>query len=417
MIVICTARSFVIMASMGSFLDRLPRLLIILLLAFLPAWYGLLFVKYTSPGGGVEGADFLTYYALGRVARELGLNQVYDLELAAVAQAQVLGTSVGDQQLLPPNHPPFLYPYLALIASLQYRQAYYLYIGLLVLLLLVGLPPLLRTLRKQGWQPAQLWLAALGILLFEPLFISLLKGQDSALLLLGGLLWLAGFLRKDDRLAGLGLALTLIRPQLALLLALPFLFHQRRIFWWFCLGALLLGLYSFLQVGWSGMLDYLHILSLSAAGQGYGLSEAAMFNFTGLLLRLIPSLEIDLVHLLSWSLFGLTLLALSLVWWRSKSLPPGHLALAVCLALFASPHLHYHDLVLLLVPLLCLGLAVHRSEPGYLTWAALLPCLCSLLLVMGEFWPPLGYLLVYLLMFLLPFLAFTWSNLDPALPA
>jgi hypothetical protein len=403
---------------MKAFLSRLPRLLVIPLLAFLVAWYGLLFFRYISPSGGVEGADFVMFYSLGRVAREHGLSRVYDLGLAASAQAKLNQVSVGSREFFPPNHPPFLNPFLALFAGLGYRQAYFLHVLLMYVLVLIGLPALLCALKKEGWQRRDLVLLTLGILLFEPLFISVLKGQDSAILLLGGMLWLAGFLRQDDRLAGLGLSLTLIRPQLALVLALPFLFRQRRVWWWFCIGALILAAYSLLQVGFSGARDYLQVLTLSAAGTGYGMAEAAMVNFTGLLLRLFPGMSIDLLHLVGWSFYGLTVVSLCLVWRFSRQLNPAHLALAVCLALFSAPHLHYHDLALLLVPILALAVAVVRSGKGKTLWAALLPPLISLILVFGELWTPAGYLAVYLLLLLLPFLAVKpQKGLDPPLPA
>jgi len=41
-------------------------------------------------------------------------------------------------------------------------------------------------------------------------------------MILGVFLWLLGFRHKKDLLAGLGLALTSVRPQIALLLALSF---------------------------------------------------------------------------------------------------------------------------------------------------------------------------------------------------
>jgi hypothetical protein len=391
---------------MSAFLSRLPRLLVILLLAFLVTWYGLLFVRYISPAGGVEGADFLMFYALGRVAREHGLSQVYDLDLAAAAQAELSQDPVSSREFFPPNHPPFLNPFLALVAGLDYRQAYILHALLMFALVLAGFPALLGAFKKEGWQRRDLLLLVIGILLFEPLFISILKGQDSALLLLGGMLWLAGFLRQDDRLAGLGLSLTLIRPQLALVLALPFLFRQRRVWWWFCVGALALAAYSLLQVGSSGALDYLQVLSLSAAGSGYGMAEAAMVNFTGLIVRSFPGISLNISHLLGWSLYGVALVVLCLVWRFSRTLTPAHLALAVCLALFSAPHLHYHDLALLLVPILVLAMAVVRSGKWKTLWAALLLSLISLVLVFGEVWAPAGYLAVYILLLMLPFLAF-----------
>ena len=220
---------------------RFGLLLPVVAIALQLAWYAVLMVSYVRTTGKLEGADFLMYYSVGRVAREYGLNRVYDLDLEAAAQAEITGIHLDSQQILPPNHPPFLNPLLGLLAGLDYRAAYFGYVLLLVILVVAGLPALYRVLQQNGWSHTQAWVALVGVSLFEPLFMSVLKGQDSALLLLGGLLWFSGLTRNNDRLAGLGLSLTLIRPQVAIVLAVPFLFRKRKVFGWFCAGAAALG--------------------------------------------------------------------------------------------------------------------------------------------------------------------------------
>lgn len=385
---------------------RSGLLLLVIAITLQMAWYAMLMVSYVRTPGKLEGADFLTFYSVGRVAREYGLNRVYDLSLEAAAQAQAAGISLGSQQILPPNHPPFLYPILGLLAGLKYRAAYFSYALLLVLLIVACLPALYRVFQHNGWSPFQARIALIGVLLFEPLFISVLKGQDSALLLLGGLLWFSGLTRNNDRLAGLGLSLTLIRPQIAIMLAVPFVFQRRKIFGWFFAGAAALGFYSFLQIGWTGLLDYFHILTVTAGGEGYGLAETAMFNFTGLLLRIAPQLDIEIVHTIGWGLFATALAGLFVLWGRSKSIGYRHIALAVTLSLFVAPHLHYHDLALLAVPLV--GLGISGGAAGRLTaWLpAALPMAVSLILLFSEFWDPARFTVPYLLMAVLP--ALTW---------
>jgi Glycosyltransferase family 87 len=289
---------------------------------------------------------------------------------------------------------------------LDYRAAYFAYALLLGCLIVAGLPVLYRVLKQNGWSNIQAWVAIIGVFLFEPLFMSVLKGQDSALLLLGGLLWFSGLARKDDRLAGLGLSLTLIRPQVALVLAVPFLFNKRKVFGWFCAGAAVLGVYSFLQVGWTGMVDFFHILALSAGGEGNGMSESAMFNFTGLLLRLTPRMDLGLVHILGWGLFAAALVGLCVLWGLSRSIGYRHIALAVTLSLFVAPHLHYHDLALLAVPLIGLGLAGGTAGRLPVARAAALPMAASVLLLFCEVWDPARFTVPYLLMAVLP--ALTW---------
>ena len=372
----------------------------------LVASYILLMASYARMPGKLEGADFLMFYSVGRVARADGLSRVYDLDLEAAAQAETAGVPLGTLQAFLPNHPPFLYLLLGLLAGLDYHTAYFGYALLLVILVVAGFPALYRALRENGWPRAPVWVMLAGVLLFEPFFFSVLKGQDSAVLLLGGLLWFSGLTRHDDRLAGLGLSLTLIRPQIALFLAFPFLFRQRNVWWWFCAGALALGLYSFIQVGWTGVRDYLHILTISAGGAGYGLAETAMFNFTGLILRLIPGLEIGLVHALGWGLFTAALVGLCALWRFSKTIGYRHIVLAVTLSLFVAPHLHYHDLALLVIPLLGLGLAGVAAGRLTVRRAAVLLVLVSVILLFGEVWNPAHFTIPYLLMIAL--IVFTW---------
>jgi len=373
--------------------------------------YTLLMVSYVRMPGELEGADFLMSYSVGSVARQYGLRQAYNLDLEAAAQAQAAGTLPGTWQVLPPNHPPFLFPFLTLLSRLDYRAAYFGYCLLLLVLAAAGLPSLWHVLRASGWPRKQIWIGLSAVLLFEPLFFSILKGQDSALLLLGGMLWFSGLLCSDDRLAGLGLALTLIRPQIAVLLAVPFIFRRRKVWWWFCAGALVLGLYSFVQVGWGGAKDYFHILTISTSGEGYGLSETAMFNLTGLILRLAPSLEITLVHALGWGFYFAVLIGLCTLWRFSKSIDHAHIALAVTVSLFAAPHLHYHDLALLAVPLLAVGLAAVPARRLTVPVAAALPMIVSVVLLLSEWWQPAHFTVPYLLMAALPLA--TWRLEKP----
>ena len=368
----------------------------------LVASYTLLITSFVRTTGKLEGADFLMFYSIGRVARQYGFHQVYNLSLEAVAQAQTAGFRPGTWQILLPNHPPFLYPFLEFLAGLDYRTAYIGHAMLLVFLVVAGLPVLYRVLRRNNWPRTQTWIGLAGVILFEPFFISVLKGQDSAILLLGGLLWFSGMVQDNDPLAGLGLSLILIRPQIALLLAIPFLFRRRKVFVWFCGGGLVLGLYSFALVGWTGAKDYLQILTFSGGGYGYVLAEAAMFNFTGLASRLASDLSTNLVYALSWGFFFAAMVGLCIIWGRSKFINYRHIALAATLSLFASPHLHYHDLALLVIPLIGLSLAGINAGKLTVRIGATLPMLASLVFLTGEFEDVTRYVFPYLLMVLLP---------------
>ena len=377
--------------------SRLLGLFFIVALAFQATWYALLWVSYVRDPQVLAEADFRAFYAAGRIARQEGFRWVYDLALEHRLQAEIADHPLADKAVLIYIHPPFLLPALWLLARLDYPVAYIGYCLVQILLAVAGLPLLFRLLRAKNWPRSQICILLVGVLLFQPLFISILKGQDTAFCLLGEILWLCGLLRDDDRMAGLGLSLMLIRPQIAVVLAIPFLFRQRKVFWWFCIGGAALGLLSLAMVGLAGVQDYLRILTISAGGQGYGLSQSAMFNFTGLALRLFPHVDPGLIHWLTWGLFAAGIVGLSVLWKVSPAIRLRHLGLAVLTSLFVAPHLHYHDLTLLLLPIL--GFAIILVEAGVLRpeKSMYLPVVFSLLLLLGDI-SPARFVIPYLVM-------------------
>jgi len=162
-------------------------------------------------------------------------------------------------------------------------------------------------------------------------------------------LYLAGFLTGRDWLAGVGLALTSIRPQVTVLLAVPFLFRRQKVFGWFCLAGGVLGGISLAAVGEEGLRGFLNLLLVSASGEWYGLKEPLMVNLVGLLWRIAPGLGANLIHWTGWVVYGITLIGLCILWRRTRLITETQIGLAIVLAVFTVPHLHYHDLTLLLV--------------------------------------------------------------------
>ena len=126
----------------------------------------------------------------------------------------------------------------------------------------------------------------------------------------------------------------------------------------------------------------MNILSLAASGQGYGTNEMAMHDLSGLLLR--SGLPVEEVHLVAWGVWGLAMLPMA--WWwqkRSGGPTPAQIGVAVTLAAFVAPHLHSHDLALLLVPVLLLTLEVVGQTGVKRDVAMLIPGAASLILLIG----------------------------------
>jgi len=376
-------------------------LLIIILISVQVTWYSILWISYANNVDLLKESDFRAFYSAGLIAKDYGTNLVYNLDVESQTQEKITGYPIAQGELLTFNHPPLLLPVLAIIAHFPYQTAYSVYGFGLLLLTILSLIFFYKTLRSKNWPTLWVWLTLIAAFLFEPLFISILKGQDTVLLLLGLVIWFTGFLKDDDRQAGLGLALTTIRPQISIFLAIPFLFNKRKIFVWYFLGAGLLVFYSYLMVGKQGFLDYLTLLRLSSTGQEFGLNLSAMFNFTGLILRIFPGMDSILINYIKWSLFGLSLLGLILIWRRSQKIDTRHIVLLVIASLLSSPHLHYHDLAALLVPIIGMLLIWVNGSVIQEKTAPLIILTISIIFLIGNIFTPLYHILPYIIMVLL----------------
>jgi hypothetical protein len=317
----------------------------------------------------------------------------YDVQ-QAVQQKQV-GFELVPGQVLLYNHVPFLVPILWLIAGKSYILSFILWTGLLVVF--YGIGTWILTQLIQPGRPFNRLYAA-SILTFYPLFVSLMNGQDTAFAFLGLCIWLAGVLNEEDHIAGLGLSLTIVRPQLAVLLAVPFLFRRQKVFLWFFASSAMLGLVSIATVGLQGLRGFFDLLLVSTGGEWYGMKEASMVNLVGLMWRVTPGLGGEVIRWAGWGAFFTAIATLCVIWGRTRELQDRHIVLLVVCAVLFSPHLHYHDLTLLLVAfaaalpaLVRAGVARPRdTEPVLLA--------CSLVLLVGGLVPALKYNLPYLVM-------------------
>jgi hypothetical protein len=312
----------------------------------------------------INDLDFLISYTASEIAKSVGYPWIYDTQRQAEIQAIIRGPDFFESGLLPFNHPPFFVPLYTILLPTDYSAAYAIW-QVVAILVVVGTGFVLAGLLLAGGLPARSALPmALFAVVFYPTLVSAWKGQDTFILLGAVALWALGLTRKDERLAGLALALATIRPQIALGLAIPMLCARRKVFGWFVVGALVLGVYSLLLVGFEGARDYLQILRVSATGETFNINQQDMFNLLGLFLRSFPGFNPGWLSAASWVLFfGVTGLV-SYLWWKSDGQKPGWylIFLSVVLVTFASPHLHYHDLSILVVPLVCLAiLAVQRG--------------------------------------------------------
>src|SRR4030095_2894391 len=167
------------------------------------------------------GSDFIGFYNFGRIMQEKGIQPIYDINKQQRIEEEVVGHPVT---VIFYTHLPFMAPLAAAIVDEDYLLSFKRWALILLLLnalsvyLLANLVDSKRFTRENGL------ILLLGALFFDPTISGFMNGQDTAILLLGAAFWAWGIFSKKYFLAGLGLSLTTVRPQAALLLAIPFFF-------------------------------------------------------------------------------------------------------------------------------------------------------------------------------------------------
>jgi hypothetical protein len=373
-------------------MSRIIRILTIAGILSLSVSYVALWLRFISDPVERTGSDFIAFFSSGNVARQHGYSQVYVPDRIRAVQAKEVGFELGEQQVLLYNHPPYLVPILRLLFNKDYVASFYRWILLMIVFYVAALIVLHRISIETGKEQPS-WLTGLGAFLFLPVYFSLMNGQDTALLLLGAALWIYGLMTGRDVLAGIGLSFTTIRPHISLLLALPMVFQHRKAFITYVIGGGLLAIVSFLIMGVEGLQNYINILLISAGGEWHGMKEEAMFNLIGLLKRAAPGLSAEAIRISGWTFYGLTLLGLFFLWSGFDNRLNNKIGLTVILALVMVPHLHFHDLALLLIPMYELIYSGKLKAPA----ATVLPIAASLLLLISNSSFYLQYSIPYLI--------------------
>lgn len=388
--------------------------------------YPILWLRVIRDPAQRTAADFLPFYAAGRIANTAGFASVYDWEAQRQAENDILnetirqmlvskGQPVTPEDFGPPiqttevnpfPHPPFIVPVLMLLARLDYLPAFGIWSALMCVIFLLSAALLVKLVPQARGRDRRVLF--LGTALFFPAFFSIINGQDTAILLLGASVWVYALLQERAALSGLGLALTLIRPHMAVMMALPFLFKRRRVWWWFCAGAGLLVLISVLLLGRTGIENFLRILATSANGEGNKFfNEELMVNLIGFLRRTFPVMQAAIVRLIGWIGFALATVYLCVAWVMNAEIKERQIGLAVIITIIGVPHIHYHDLALLLIPIFCIVRIMLDKGLLKTSQAVLLPLGVSLLLFTSFLLvPALKYIVLYLLIILI--LAALW---------
>ncbi len=366
-----------------SFLPDLVGNLSVILLLVGIVWY--LGRDFAERG---KGTDFPDFYAAARMVRDGRGNQLYDPAVQAAYQARYVGRS-GSLYLRPPFEVLLYVPF----SWATMRLAYGLW-NLFSATLLVASARLLTQLTNRNWS----WRVVLGAsLVFTPVLLCLLQGQDAILLLFILLLTLRALSRGEDLMAGAVLACGLFKFHLVLpLFVILAVIRNRKFIVGFAASAGVLVLASLGISGWAGLLIYpkflLHLSEFPMPGN----NPSGMANLHGLGFFLTAGSGRSAL----WLITGATLLTLGLsvrkVLQQAQQINLSF-SVAVIAAILVSYHLSPHDLVLLLIPLAIVSGLLSRDHTQTSWWKTSAIAIVALL-----FFPPLYVLLLrYHLYFLL----------------
>ena len=360
------------------------------------------------------GSDFMGVYVFGRITQTVGIQHLYEIAEHQKIEEQVVGHPVTPIFY---THLPFMSPIAAAIVSQDYLVSFKRWAVLLLLLnafsvaLLANLVDLKRFTRENAL------ILILGAFFFDPTVSGFMNGQDTAILLLGAALWAWGMFSKRDFLAGLGLSLTTVRPQAALLLAIPFLFRHRNVFWGFVLGSSILAGLSLWLLKMDGTLKFLDSLRYIESTIWVEPHSFDMPTISGIIRRNFTVTNPSLAKAFVWSCYLAGVAGFSLWWYKSSEIDERHIGLITLAAIFLLPYAHYHELTLLLIPIFCQIRMLQRQntvQPYYLAVLPLIVSWLSALGFLGSGW--LKFPIIYTVMFALAYLLMTSGKILQKIP-
>lgn len=315
------------------------------------------------------GHDFIIQLTAGRVSELDGRQQLYDRDTQYIRQAEIRGIETEESPLLLPfNHPPLLVPVLGPLSRTSPRVAYLAWTFVGLALFVAGI--IMVTWKLPAMVPTRIDASGVraGILAFFPITVALAQGQDTALLFLGASAFVL-LLRSDrDLAAGSALALTVIRPQIALALGLPFLFARRRVFLGFLIGSGILVTYSVLLVGVPGVIQLLELIRLMSLDGELPSGAARMPNLLGFLHRVLGLNSSGLPAAIAWTAW-LLFIAVSCVSFNAlgERVSVLHVGLLMSGTIVLAPHIHLHDASLLAIS--AATSTLWRCRGGQADWA------------------------------------------------
>ena len=351
------------------------------------------------------GSDFMGVYVFGRITQEGKIQYLYEIAEHQKVEEQVVGHPVTPIFY---THLPFMAPIAAAIVDEDYLVSFKRWALVLLLLNALSVYVLANLLELKRFTRENMLILLLGAFFFDPTASGFMNGQDTALLLLGAAIWVWGLFSKKYFLAGLGLSLSTVRPQAALLLAIPFFFKHRNVFWGFVLGSSLLAGISVWLLKIDGTLKFIDSLRYIEGTIWIEPHSLDMPTISGILRRNFTVTDPTLAKTFVWICYLAGLLGFCIWWRKSPEITERHIGLITLAAIVLLPYAHYHELTLLLIPIFCVIRLLERQNMIQQYYLAILPLTVSWLSALGFLGSGmLKFPVIYTVMLVLAYLLIT----------
>ncbi len=338
--------------------------------------------------------DFTSFYGAGETVRQGHGNLLYDASEQWRVQQEFASRVRIRRAALPYLRPPFEALIFVPLTLRPYSQAYFLWnsIGLGAVLavpfLLRRRIPLLRQLSP--------WMLGLLPLAFSPVFLALLQGQDSILLLLFYTLACLALREASDFRAGCWLGLGLVKPHLVIpFVAILLLRGRKKVALGFLSVAAVLFFISVGVIGWAQLLHYpAYIWSLEQhTGRGLVLPQDTP-NLRGLVEELLSSFVPTWAILLLVSIFSVAVVSWAAVQRPrpangSDSVSDLVLSQAIVATFLVSYHAFAYDLSVMLLPIILLVASILANNLKIEGWAGIALIAPIVVLLFGPVFPVL----------------------------
>lgn len=314
-------------------------------------------------------ADFTAFYTAAAVVRDGLGDMLYDLDLQARYQTQILGGRYLADGLLAFYYPPYVALFFYPFSYLSLSVAYGLWAAVQLGLLSWFLYSLWKFTESQGWISRARKLLLASVVAVPSLMFTYLLGAVSlfSALCLLQFFWALKENRNID--VGLWLVLGSVKPQVFFLPLLVLLAIRL----WRALGdALLIGvplvLLSTLSLGWPVWWDFVRTVFLTSDRVGsIGVEPSAMYNLRGTLMFWLDSQYGKSAGLVSWIFFFLTCVVTVFIWYALTKAERNAAfdlaaAMTILLGTLFGVHVNPQDGLFLVVALLFFYNYLQRSD-------------------------------------------------------